>query len=174
MVGELAFAPKELQYSIFCTAKPLFEVAGSRKIVILAPLPRYLESGCCDNAEHISNRKDEGFRRDLESAVVECRKNLKDFCFRQGIRNARIAGPWSAVKEIGDNVWLDPVHLSAAGYAAIAALLLKLSSELDSKPEPFVSPDFKRPRDGDSGHSGAGGRQRHQWTAGGRGGRSRY
>ena len=37
--------------------------------------------------------KEEGYRRDLEAAVVKCRKNVKDFCFRHGIRNIRVASP---------------------------------------------------------------------------------
>ena len=58
--GELAFAPKELQYSIFCTANPLLEVAGVRRTILLTPLPRYLLTSCCSNPEHVSNMKGRG------------------------------------------------------------------------------------------------------------------
>ena len=52
--GELAFAPKELQYSIFCNAKPLAEVTGARRIILLKPFPRYLATSCCSNPERWS------------------------------------------------------------------------------------------------------------------------
>ena len=52
--GELAFAPKELQDSIFCTAKPLLEVTGARRIILLKPFPRYLATSCCSNPERWS------------------------------------------------------------------------------------------------------------------------
>ena len=110
--GELAFAPKELQYSIFCPAKPLLEVAEGRRAILLTPLPRYLLSSCCNNPDHVSNMKEDGYRKDQELAVSECRKNVKDFCFRHGIRNIRVTSPWTAVKEIGEGIWSDPVHLS--------------------------------------------------------------
>ena len=37
--GDLVFAPKELQYSVFCDAKPLLEVAGGRKTIFVSPYP---------------------------------------------------------------------------------------------------------------------------------------
>ena len=40
--GDLVFAPKELQYSVFRDAIPLLEVAGGRKTIIVSPIPRYL------------------------------------------------------------------------------------------------------------------------------------
>ena len=64
------------------------------------------------------------------------------------------------MKEIGDGVWSDPVHLTKAMYIAIAELLLKVSSELASKPEADVTPDYKRPRDNSGNgdmYSGGGG-----------------
>ena len=42
MDGDLVFAPKELQYSVFCNAKPLFEAASSWRKVIISPILRYL------------------------------------------------------------------------------------------------------------------------------------
>ena len=58
--GDLVMAPKVLQYSTFCCAKPLFEVAGSRKKVVVSSIPRYLVEGCCEDTAHVAmaNRKD--------------------------------------------------------------------------------------------------------------------
>ena len=171
--GELSFAPKELQYSIFCTAKPLLEVAGGRRLILLTPLPRYLLSSCCSNPDHVSNMKEDSYRKDQELAVFECKKNVKDFCFRHGIRNVRVSSPWTAVKEIGDDVWFDSVHLTKEGYTATAELLLRVASELASKPEADAPPYHKRARE--DGEERGGGRSWGQpgphsyWSASRRG-----
>ena len=173
MEGELSFAPKELQYSIFCTAKPLLEVAGGRRLILLTPLPRYLLSSCCSNPDHVSNMKEDSYRKDQELAVFECKKNVKDFCFRHGIRNVRVSSPWTAVKEIGDDVWFDSVHLTKEGYTATAELLLRVASELASKPEADAPPYYKRARE--DGDERGGDRRWGQpgphsyWSASGRG-----
>ena len=44
--GESVFAPKELQYSIFNQAKPLFQMAGDLMKILICPLPRYLKDRC--------------------------------------------------------------------------------------------------------------------------------
>ena len=158
--GDLVLAPKELQYTTFCCAKPLFEEAGSRKKIVITSIPRYLVDGCCEDPRHGSNRKEADFRPDLELAVMEVRKNIKDFCFCLGIRNTRVVGPWKELKDQGDQVWRDAVHLTDAGYSVIASLVLQSNIELSNKPEVPSSRLGKRPRDD------------HQW--GGRGGRAPF
>ena len=60
-------------------------------------------------------------RTDLELAVMDGRKNVKDFCFRLGISTVRVVGPWKELKDQGDQVWRDAVHLTDSGYNTIAA-----------------------------------------------------
>ena len=38
--GELVFAPKELQYSIFNTTKPILDMAASQQKILISPLTR--------------------------------------------------------------------------------------------------------------------------------------
>ena len=103
--GDLVFAPKELQYSVFCDAKPLLEVAGGRKTIIVSPIPRYLVLGYCPDPDYAGNRNNADFRCGLESAVIQCRKNVKDYCFRHELRNVRVVGPWPTLRAMGDSVW---------------------------------------------------------------------
>ena len=118
--GNLVFAPKELQYSVFCNAKPLFGAASSWRKIIISPIPRYLLRSCCSDPDHVGNLRDPDYKAGLESAVVESRKLLKDFCFRQGIRVVRVVGPWPSLRAVGDSIWADQVHLSPQGYAMMA------------------------------------------------------
>ena len=75
--GDLVFAPKELQYSVFRDAIPLLEVAGGRKTIILSPIPRYLVLGCCPDPDHAGNRSSQNFRCGLESAVISAERTSR-------------------------------------------------------------------------------------------------
>ena len=91
----------------------------------MSPLPRYLHTRCCEEEDHISNLDDVDYKSNLEDAVLSCRRNLKDFAFRQGVRSVRTMFPWSQLKKIEDDLWpSDPVHMSERGYSALADLVL--------------------------------------------------
>ena len=55
--GELVFAPKELQYSVFTTVKPIFDEASSHHQILISPLPRYLRDRCCSDLDHVANEE---------------------------------------------------------------------------------------------------------------------
>ena len=85
--------------------KPILEAAGLRPIIIISPLPRFLLRGCCNSTSHIPNLSSPDYRRNLEDSIFDCRKNLKDFAFRLGMRNVRILGPWNGVCRLSNNIW---------------------------------------------------------------------
>ena len=122
--GELTFAPKELQYSMFCDVKSIFELAGDHHKIIISPLPRYLNARCCGDADHVTNLEEDGYSWNLEESVLSCRRNLKDFAFRLGIRNLRVACPWSQLRNVTSNIWADPVHMNPDGFSLLAKLTL--------------------------------------------------
>ena len=134
--GDLAFAPKELKFTIFGDAKPLLEAANGRRVVLVSPIPRYLLKSCCLDPSHAGNIRDSDYRSGLESAVIESRKFLKDFCFRHGLRNMRVVGPWPALRALGDSLWLDPVHMKEQGYITVANMVRDVAMEMAAKPEP--------------------------------------
>ena len=91
----------------------------------MSPLPRYLHTRCCEEEDHISNLDDVDYKSNLEDAVLSCRRNLKDFAFRQGVRSVRTMFPWSQLKKIEDDLWpSDPVHMCDRGYTALANQVL--------------------------------------------------
>ena len=152
--GDLAFAPKELQFTIFGDAKPLLEAASGRRAVLISPIPRYLLKSCCLDASHAGNSRDADYRSGLESAVIESRKFLKDFCFRHGLRNVRVVGPWPALRALGESLWLDPVHMKEHGYITVAGLVRDAAVELAAKQEPGGQYSVKRKREDDPSPSG--------------------
>jgi hypothetical protein len=80
--GDLVFIPKELLWKIFCQAADELKEHKANVIVILSPLPRFMESPCCTNEEHMPNRAQKNFKKGMEDVVFQWRTQLKDFSFR--------------------------------------------------------------------------------------------
>jgi hypothetical protein len=59
--GELRVCAGEVQENHFRALRPIFDVIGRRKCIWVAPIPRYVVAGCCDNPAHVSNRLDQYF-----------------------------------------------------------------------------------------------------------------
>ena len=96
-------------------------------------------------------KKNKDYRACLKAAVIECRRNIKDFCFTQGIRSVRVVGPWPALKALGEEVWADQVHLTPQGYSVVANLVMEAVADLGTKLD-MSGRSGKRPRDdGDGG-----------------------
>ena len=90
--GDSVLVPKELQYNTFQLILPIFEAVGDRKMIIVTPIPRYLLQRCCSDPEYVPNLASEDYRKLLEDAVFDCRKNFKDFAFSKGLRNVKGSG----------------------------------------------------------------------------------
>ena len=145
--GESTLAPKDFQYGVFQMKKPLIDAVGNRNVVIISPIPRFLMRACCDNDNHIPNIRSPDYRRFLEDAIFDCRKNLKDFAFRLGMRRVKILGPWNAIRRLGDGIWVgDPVHPSADAYDCIAESLVELNRSYSPSAKPHHQQQFGRGR----------------------------
>ena len=160
--GEAVFAPKELQYSIFNQVKPLLDVAEPYQRIMISPLPRYLEGRCCDQSEHVSNILDEDYREVQEEAILACRRNLKDFAFRLGLKT-RVICPWSQLRNLEDDLWpTDPVHMDNKGYIAIAGQILVALQQYSSMDRELSKKGGGR--DVSTGRGGGGGNSRQGTT----------
>ena len=188
--GELVFAPKELQYSIFTTVKPIFDEASSHHQILISPLPRYLRDRCCSDLDHVANLEEDDYATNLEESLQTCRRNLKDFAFRQGIRNMRVICPWTSLKKMTINLWpVDPVHMCQEGFSAMAELVLSTAKQnegMDLVPSKKTnsnrgggggsggSDGGNVGRGGSGGHDEGGGGSSRAWKAPrGRGGQGR-
>ena len=127
--GESIFIPKELQYSTFVLSKPILDAAALHQTILVSPLPRYLHEGCCQDPGHVANLSDDDYQSSLDEAVTGCRRNLKDFAFRHGLRNLRVVCPWSNLKHSAEDIWADPVHLNRVGTDTVASLLIKTAEQ---------------------------------------------
>ena len=127
--GESVMVPKEMQYSTLLLSKPILDVAKSQQKILMSPLPRYFNSGCCTAEDHTTNIKEADYKSNLENAVLACRMTLRDFTFRQGIPEIRVICPWSQIQKMEGELWADPVHLNRAGFDSIAAQPVTTASQ---------------------------------------------
>jgi hypothetical protein len=130
--GDLAFTPKEMQWKLMQQAAKEISHLKANKLVILAPLPRYLEEGCCENKEHMPNRAEPDFRKKMEDHVFQCRASIKDFAFRLGFKRSKTISTWGIVRKAGAE-WADQVHLSAGGYRTLAKEVIETSKSVGCK-----------------------------------------
>ena len=154
MEGDSVLAPKKLQYSIFNQAKPLLLLAGDLMKILIRPLPRYFKGRCCGNKKHVPNLEDDNYGSNLEDAVLASRQNLKDFAFRQGLRNIRVLVPLSSLRKLGRTLWEeDQVHISRAGFDALAELAVTYVREADGMEAGGSNRQSKAPNS--SGYTGS-------------------
>ena len=139
VIGESVIAPKEMQYISFKQTLPLLDAVKDLRKVFLSPMPRYWDSPCCEKPGHVTNRLEEGYKKNLENAVHESKENIRAFCFRHSVRNCRVVNSWQLLKKL-EKVWTrDPVHLSDLGYEELAFGVAGAAEELLRK-RPADSP----------------------------------
>jgi len=124
VVGESILAEKDQQLRIFKLLTPLFNLAKKLTVVIVPPLPRYLDRSCCRDTGHVTNLPLPEYKKELEDQVFSCKNNLKDFAFTGGLRNCRVVAAWPAIKKRAGIWQLDPVHPIEEAYDDLAKVVI--------------------------------------------------
>ena len=122
----------------------------------------------------MANLSDDDYQSSLDEAVTGCRRNLKDFAFRHGLRNLRVVCPWSNLKHSAEDIWADPVHLNRVGTDTVASLLIKTAEQTVG-----MEPGGNKRKGRGGGGGGRGGEQsgsheRGRYGGGGYGGRGQF
>jgi hypothetical protein len=134
--GQLDIAPLRSLTIVANMGKTLIEAAGSAKVIVVLPVPRYVTAGCCTSPGHITNRCEADYQALLASAAHTCKSVMEDVMTGS---NANIIyynpvstfndGPLVDMKSsTGDCIWSgdDAVHLTDAAYGDIGAVILDL------------------------------------------------
>jgi hypothetical protein len=111
-VGELRVCSGDVQEEQFRTLKPIFDVIGERKCLWVAPIPRYVTRGCCEDRTHVSNRTDRYYLEDMRLQLDGLRRHMKEFAYSSGMRNVKIYDPNSDLRDFTvKEIWgEDPIH----------------------------------------------------------------
>jgi hypothetical protein len=128
MEGEVRVCSREVQLDHFDALKPLLDIFERRRVLIVTPMPRYIVAGCCNEAEHCSNRGERGYRTSMLQGLEDIRYNLKEYLFHKGKRQVRVLDPNIDIRGMTDSeVWdTDPIHPRPEVYKKIAEAVLKM------------------------------------------------
>jgi len=130
--GDLMLAPVEVSKQVIDNCMPIIAAGGTRPKIIISPLARYTNAGCCGDLDHAANTSDDDFTATLLAQLDQLRANVKEFCFRGGIRKAKYLN-FSKMAVSGDEEdhWLaDPVHPTSAVYSKAALEVIMAAKHL--------------------------------------------
>jgi hypothetical protein len=141
--GDLQTAPRQVFCRILKDCSPVLEASAAAAVVLMAPTPRYVKSGCCDNPDHVSNIDSPNnlFEEELHLAVSHFRTAVVSLPAGQISRVFDIYRHFGqdeyAARDLdtgdGGSIWRDddPVHLTDAAYMEIGMALLRGKEEDD-------------------------------------------
>jgi hypothetical protein len=135
VIGELCTIHRDEFKVVFNKSVPLLRAGGDLNKIVLSPLVRYAQGPCCDMQGHCTNFGEKNYREMLGEAMAHLEEWVKDFTFSKRIRNFKVISATEAVtissgkimksRELKANLGTDPVHLTAAGYAKLAEVVLE-------------------------------------------------
>jgi hypothetical protein len=136
MVGAVTVCSQEMQFEHFAALKPVLDVIGKRRAIIIAPMPRYIVSGCCGDSSHCTGLGNPASRCAIEAALESLKKNLRDYLFNTGRRNIRVLDPMVEFRGMTDDeLWNkeDPVHPLPDAYSKLADGVIRFKTMAEMK-----------------------------------------
>ena len=105
-------------------------------IIIITPLPRYVNQGCCSSSHHVTNRDKPEFTSDITRSLAEVRNNWRSFLFVDNLRWISVGNPQPIFDNLPDgNGWGldDPVHPLPAVHSELANIIIRNTDYLINK-----------------------------------------
>lgn len=136
LMGPLQTAPQQVFKNLVNDATDLVAACGGALVVLVAPFPRYVGEGCCDNPQHVSNSGQSEILSEFEKAAVFAANAIGSVAALSGCVLYNLADSFGNDKDFFDMVtstgaplWPsgDPVHLAAEAYREVAASLAELA-----------------------------------------------
>jgi hypothetical protein len=131
--GNLVVAGVEAQKKLFELMEPIIEATKGIKTVIVAPVVRYITKGCCDDPDHMPNRKQDGFETGYKKEVGNLKNRLKDYLFAAGHVHCRVLDPaMDMVNKENSEIWgEDPTTPTSAIFDSMVAALAGAEARID-------------------------------------------
>jgi hypothetical protein len=146
--GDLVMVNKDMQLDLFRQMMEELTEWKNNYIIFMAPLPKYLEAGCCPDEDHVGNRKQPDYKQKMEEAVFAARTNIKNFAFRAGLKKCHTVSTWGKVRK-QQHIWVDQTTVSTDCYKIISVAIQEAAADLVKKRPaqlPNIQPEAKRPR----------------------------
>ena len=108
--GDVILAENGVIIRLIELLKPILEIVGDRDKIFIPPLPRYIVSGCCQNIEHCTNRKNPNYGESILKELTRVQN-----CMKKELRAAGVSRYWV----LGwDSVLGDPAGATVAEQLA--------------------------------------------------------
>jgi len=146
--GDLQTAPRQVFCRILKDCTPVLEASAAAAVVLMAPTPRYVKAGCCDNPDHVSNIDsiNDLFEEELHLAVSHFWTTVASLppgtISRVFDIYQQFGQDESAARDLdtsdGLSIWRDdnPVYLTDAAYMEIGMSLLRDGEDDDDVFQP--------------------------------------
>jgi hypothetical protein len=134
LLGDLQLAPPSAFKNCMKNMEKMLAFVGGAKVVFTIPLPRYVLSGCCKNAEHVSNRLSGELAAEfagaekclLEAAALGERTGLARIVNLLGFFGSGESLPQDLTTVDGTSIWAgDGVHLTSNASRVAARKLME-------------------------------------------------
>ena len=133
--GDLQTAPWQVFCRILRDCLPVLKAAAAATVTLLAPTPRYVMAGCCNNPDHVTNIDKDFYEEELHLAVTHFRSAAASLPNGLGTRITDVYQLFGqdeyAAKDLCTeddlSIWLgwDPVHLTDAAYMRIGLSMVQ-------------------------------------------------
>jgi hypothetical protein len=135
MDGRVTTCTKESLNSTLAKTLPIFDAIPGLKIVV-PPLPRYLQTPCCESEGHCDGIQDADYVTDLMSKTLGVKRQIRDFVVSKGTSNCwvpdvvrQLVPEGTTTQEIGVGFGVhngpDGVHLMPESYVTLSEILLE-------------------------------------------------
>jgi hypothetical protein len=131
--GNLVVTGVEAQKKLFDLMEPIIEATKRTKTIIVASVVRYITKSCCDDPDHMPNRKQEGFELAYRKEVGLLKNRLKEHLFAAGHVHCRVLDPAMdmANKEPGEVWGDDPTIPAPAIFDSMVAAMAGAETRID-------------------------------------------
>jgi hypothetical protein len=84
--GEVTVCSRDVLNEHLTALRPLLELVGKKRGIVISPQPRYVVTGCCSNPEHCSNRRLLDYEQQQQQSLDIIKRSIKDCLFCHGLR----------------------------------------------------------------------------------------
>jgi hypothetical protein len=128
--------------------EPLWEATKGFDTMVVLPMLRYVNKGCCDDAQHVTNRTEPGFVTKIAQDLREVTLGLKKYLAGTGRSQCQVMDPNVDLCQVEAKlIWgedpIDPQHL---GYDKTAMGLKLVEGKLEQRLQTEAAKGPKRPR----------------------------
>jgi hypothetical protein len=88
--GDLVLASREAHKKLFELMEPIWAATQGIKTLFIGPVVRYITKGCCDDPDHMPNRKAANFETKLRQVVAAAKTALKENLWSTGHNHCRV------------------------------------------------------------------------------------